>query len=135
MGLVSWLIALPFLTAMAVIFTPARHWRMIRWISFSGTGLHLVLTGVMTWQYWQAAAHDATTMKNALISKLYLVERIPWFESLGIQYFVGVDGISVAMVILTSIIIFTGVLASWNVETRTKEFFALLLTLMTGVFG
>ena len=60
---------------------------------------------------------------------------MPWFQSLGIQYFVGVDGISVAMVILTSIIIFTGVLASWNVETRTKEFFALLLTLVTGVFG
>ena len=40
-----------------------------------------------------------------------------------------------AMVILTSIIIFTGVLASWYVETRTKEFFVLLLTLVTGVFG
>ena len=60
---------------------------------------------------------------------------MPWFQSLGIQYFVGVDGISMAMVILTSIIIFTGVLASWYVETRTKEFFVLLLTLVTGVFG
>jgi len=135
MGLVSWLIAIPFLTAVAVVLTPARQWRSIRWIAASGTGLHLALTGVMTWRYWQAAGQDAAAMKGALFSKLYLVERVPWFPSLGIHYFVGVDGISVAMVMLTSIIIFTGVLASWYVETRTKEFFALLLTLVTGVFG
>jgi len=135
MGLVSWLIAIPFLTAVAVVLTPARQWRMIRWIAACGTGLHLVLTGVMTWRYWQEAAQDAAAMKGALLSKLYLVERVPWFPSLGIQYFVGVDGISVAMVLLTSIVIFTGVLASWTVQTRTKEFFALLLTLVTGVFG
>ncbi len=135
MGLLSWLIALPFLTAVAVVLTPSRHWRMIRWISAFGTGLHLVLTGVMTWRYWQEASRDAVAMSKALATKLYLVERFPWFESLGIQYYVGVDGISVAMVILTSIIIFTGVLASWYVDTRTKEFFALLLTLVTGVFG
>ena len=135
MGLVSWLIAIPFLTAVAVVLTPARQWRMIRWISAFGTGLHLVLTGVMTWRYWQVASLDVASMKTALTTKLYLVERIPWFQSMGIQYFVGVDGISVAMVILTSIIIFSGVLAGWSVETRTKEFFALLLTLVTGVFG
>jgi NADH-quinone oxidoreductase subunit M len=46
-----------------------------------------------------------------------------------------VDGISLAMIVLTSVIIFTGVLASWNVEKRTREFFALLLVLVTGVFG
>jgi NADH-quinone oxidoreductase subunit M len=48
---------------------------------------------------------------------------------------VGVDGISASMIILTAVIIFCGVLASWNVESRTKEFFALLLLLVTGVFG
>ena len=74
-------------------------------------------------------------MGAAMLTKLYLVEQVPWFRSLGIEYFVGVDGISMAMVILTSIIIFTGVLASWYVEGRAKEFFALLLTLVTGVFG
>ena len=135
MGIVSWLIALPMLTALAVIATPARRWRAIRWIAAIGTGIHLVLTAVVTLLYWHAASADAAAMKTALYTKLYLVERIAWFEPLGIQYFVGVDGISVAMVILTSIIIFTGVLASWNVETRTKEFFALLLILVTGVFG
>ncbi|HSG99320.1 MAG TPA: NADH-quinone oxidoreductase subunit M, partial [candidate division Zixibacteria bacterium] len=68
-------------------------------------------------------------------TKLYLVERVPWFASLGIDYFVGLDGMSLFMVILTSIVIFTGVLASWTVTERGKEFFALLLILVTGVFG
>ena len=135
MGLLSWLIAIPFLTALAVVATPARKWKMIRWISAVGCGIHLLLTAVMTWTYWQAAGPHVADMKTALFSKLYLVEKVPWFESLGIQYFVGVDGISVAMVILTSIVIFTGVLASWEVKERPKEFFALLLTLVTGVFG
>lgn len=135
MGLVSWLIAIPVLTMLAVVAVPARHWRMIRWISAFGCGLHLLLTAVVTYLYWQAASADIATAKTLVLSKLYLVERVPWFASLGIQYFVGVDGISMAMVILTSIVIFAGVLASWYVEIRTKEFFALLLTLVAGVFG
>jgi NADH-quinone oxidoreductase subunit M len=135
MGLVSWLIALPMITALAVVLVPARRWKMIRWIAAAGTGTHLVLTAVMTWFYWRAASPDLPAMKDALFAKLYLVERVPWFDSLGIQYLVGVDGISAAMVILTSIVIFTGVLASWYVEVRVKEFFTLLLVLVTGVFG
>jgi NADH-quinone oxidoreductase subunit M len=135
MGLASWLIAVPFLTAVAVALTPARRVRMIRWVAAVGCGIQLLLTAVLACRYWRLASPEAASMKDALLSKLYLVERVPWFPSLGIQYFVGVDGISVAMIILTSIIIFTGVLASWRVETRAKEFFALLLILVTGVFG
>lgn len=135
MGLVSSLILLPFLTALAVICVPASRWRMIRWVSVIGSGLHLVLTAFVTWRYWLAATADIAQDKGALVTKLYLVEYIPWFKSLGIQYFVGVDGISMAMVILTSIVIFAGVLASWYVDHRPKEFFVLLLVLVTGVFG
>ncbi|MDO8304054.1 MAG: NADH-quinone oxidoreductase subunit M [Sedimentisphaerales bacterium] len=135
MGLVSWLIAIPFLTTLAVVAVPERHWRAIRWISAIGCGIHLVLTAITTYIYWQAASADIMAAKTLAITKLYLVEQVPWFSSLGIQYFVGLDGISMAMVILTSLVIFTGVLASWYVDIRTKEFFALLLTLVTGVFG
>ena len=135
MGLISWLIALPFITMMVVVMIPERHWRAIRWVSACGTGLHLILTAVMVARYWHLASADLEVLKTATMTKLYMVERIPWFESLGIQYLVGVDGISAAMVILTSIIIFTGSLASWYVDVRTKEFYALLLLLVTGVFG
>jgi NADH-quinone oxidoreductase subunit M len=135
MGIVSWIVALPFLTMLAVVAVPASRYRMIRWVAAVGTGSHLILTAVLTILYRQHAADDAISLKTALLSKLYFVEQVKWFDSLGIQYLVGVDGISLSMVILTSIIIFTGVLASWYVDVRTKEFFVLLLTLVTGVFG
>ena len=54
---------------------------------------------------------------------------------LGISVELGVDGMSVLMVLLTAIIIFAGVFASWTVRVRDQEFYALLLTLVTGVFG
>lgn len=135
MGICSWLIAIPFLTMLGVVFTPAKNWKAIRWISAIGCGIHLIVTGVMTYQFWQLASPELAQISSANLTTLYLVERLPWFESLGIQYFLGVDGISVAMVILTSLIIFTGSLASWYVDVRTKEFYALLLLLVTGVFG
>jgi NADH-quinone oxidoreductase subunit M len=135
MGLVSWLIAIPFLTMLVILAVPARRWQLIRWIAAVGCGSHLILTAFVTFCYCIAMKGDSASMQTSTLTKLYLVEKVPWFESLGIQYFVGIDGISLAMVILTSIVIFAGVLASWYVETRTKEFFALLLILVTGVFG
>ncbi len=62
-------------------------------------------------------------------------EKIAWIPSLGISYSLGVDGLSVPMLLLTAVVIFTGSLVSWNIETRPREFFVLLLMLATGVFG
>ncbi|HDT15742.1 MAG TPA: NADH-quinone oxidoreductase subunit M [Firmicutes bacterium] len=66
---------------------------------------------------------------------LQFVERMEWVPALGINYFMGVNGINVALVLLTGIIITAGVLASWSITDRPKEFFILLLTLTTGVYG
>src|SRR5437762_1966482 len=62
-------------------------------------------------------------------------ERVALVPPLGINYELGVDGISLLMVLLTSIIIFAGVFASWTIATRSQEFYALLLALVTGVYG
>lgn len=62
-------------------------------------------------------------------------QRFPWYNSLNISFDIGVDGISVAMIVLTAIVIFTGIFASWEVEDQYKEFFISLIVLATGVFG
>ena len=62
-------------------------------------------------------------------------ELYPLVRALGISVELGIDGMSVLMVLLTAIIIFAGVFASWTVRVRDQEFYALLLTLVTGVFG
>ncbi len=64
----------------------------------------------------------------------FLLKR-PWIPQLGISLHVGADGISLPLVLLTGFILYTGVLISYNVNDRPKEFFCLFLILVTGVFG
>lgn len=61
--------------------------------------------------------------------------KLPWIPSLGIDYFLGADGISLTLVILTGIAAVVGILFSWNIEHRAKEFFAFYLALIGGVYG
>jgi NADH-quinone oxidoreductase subunit M len=66
---------------------------------------------------------------------LATVTKIPWVPSLHIDYFLAVDGISVTLLLLTGLASVVGVLFSWNIEHRAKEFFAFYLALIGGVYG
>ncbi len=66
---------------------------------------------------------------------LQFVERYTWIESLGAQYFVGVDGLSLPMVILTAFLGFVSVFVSWRIDIRVKEYFIWLLLLEMGILG
>lgn len=68
-------------------------------------------------------------------SGLQTIARVPWIAGLGVDYFLAVDGISLTLVILTGIAATIGVLFSWNVEHRPREFFCLYLLLLAGCFG
>jgi NADH-quinone oxidoreductase subunit M len=63
------------------------------------------------------------------------IVNLPWVPSLNIHYFLGADGISGTLVILSGIAAIAGVLFSWNIEHRANEFFALYLALIGGVYG
>ena len=63
------------------------------------------------------------------------IEKYTWLPALGISYHVGVDGMNAPLVLLTGIVMFTGVLISWGIDDRPREFFAFLFILATGVFG
>jgi len=66
---------------------------------------------------------------------LQFVEKYEWVKTFGISYFVGVEGLNAPMLLLTGIVIFTGVLTMWELTLRVKEFFIFMLALVTGVFG
>ncbi len=67
---------------------------------------------------------------------MQFTETVPWIDQLGVAYSLGVDGISLPLVLLTAIVIFAGVFASWTgIRERVKEFHVALLVLVTGVFG
>src|SRR5690606_26288796 len=63
------------------------------------------------------------------------VQRVTWVESLGISYYVGVDGLSAPMVLLTGMVAVAGVLISWRIEDRLREFMAFFMLLVAGVYG
>jgi len=72
---------------------------------------------------------------NAKSGDLQFVEKFDWVPTLGIQYFLGVDGLGLLMVLLTAIVTPLAILASWNVEDRPHVFHALVLWLQAGLFG
>ena len=73
--------------------------------------------------------------KTATLS-MQFVERTNWIPSLGIQYFLGIDGISLLLVLLTTLLGFIAILSSWEaIQTRVKEYYVFMLVLQTGMLG
>jgi len=120
LSVVAWA---PFAAAL-VIMAFARHRPLlVRWTAAIGASVPLGLAIWLSFAYDRAAAG------------FQFRESWPLVPSFGISYNLGVDGIGLVLVLLTAIILFAGVFASWTVKTRGQEFYALLLLLVTGVFG
>jgi NADH-quinone oxidoreductase subunit M len=112
---------------MIVFLFLSKGMKQIRAIMITGASALLVLaaTLVVLFIKERAASPDA---------EMLFVSSISWFAPLNIAYSVGVDGISVAMLVLSSIIVFTGVFSSWNMD-MAKEYFLWYCLLSLGVFG
>ena len=72
---------------------------------------------------------------NSASGELQFVEKHDWVPSLGIQYFLGVDGLGLLMVMLTAIVAPLSILVSWRIEDRAHIFYALVLWVQAGLFG
>ncbi|MBE2230222.1 MAG: NADH-quinone oxidoreductase subunit M [Chitinophagaceae bacterium] len=120
------LIGAPLLTALAVL--AARNKAQIKGISLAGSLVQLGLALALLFAYRQEKAAGQT-------AQLLFEQQYPLFRSLNISLHFGVDGIAVAMILLTSFVVVAGVLVSWNVEKMTKEFYFLLLLLGLGAYG
>lgn len=122
----SLLILLPLITALAVLFCSGL--KQVRTVALVGSVLQLATSFFLLKQYWQArAAGDHSPM-------LFEFNQ-PAFAPLHINYHVGVDGISIAMILLTGFIVVSGILVSWTMEKLSKEFFFLLVLLSLGAYG
>ena len=106
----------------------SRNIRQVRGVMVTGATSLLALSVWLTLYFIGERAAGNT-------SEMLLQSSVSWFPSLNICYAVGVDGISVVMLLLSSIIVFTGTFASWKLQPLTKEFFLWFTLLSTGVFG
>ena len=122
-NLLSLLIALPILGALILAFVPRQSERAIRWIALATTLVALVVSVAL----FLGFKPDAS---------MQFVERVPWIPQLGVSYYVGVDGLSILMVILTTFLMVIAIGGSWNgITQRLKEYHILFLLLEAAIIG
>ena len=106
----------------------SRNTKQIHAVMVSGASLLLALSVYLVFAFLGMRAEGNT-------AEMLFTDSFMWYAPLNIHYSVGVDGISVAMLLLSSIIVFTGTFASWQMKTDVKEFFMWFCLLSVGVFG
>ncbi len=107
----------------AVVLLPAEKKQAVKYVSA------VCSAATMGLSLYVFVAYDRA------LGGMQFVENLQWAPSLGISYINGVDGFSAPLLLLTGIVFFTGVLTMWEHDLRVKEFFAMFILLVTGVFG
>ena len=126
MNILSLFVLIPALMLLGLWI--ARNLNQVRGVMVAGSSMLLALSIWLCYYF--------VTERNAgNDAEMLLVASTPWFKPLNIAYSVGVDGISVVMLLLSSIIVFTGTFASWQLKPMTKEYFLWFTLLSTGVYG
>ncbi|MCX5776884.1 MAG: NADH-quinone oxidoreductase subunit M [Candidatus Firestonebacteria bacterium] len=114
---------LPLFGAVLILFAPKGKDNLVRWISAGITFLTMVLGFYVFYIF------------NRNTAELQLVEKASWIPSFGISYFMGLDGLSMAMLVLTPFLSFLAAVYSFNIKERVKEYFFFFLLLETGMLG
>lgn len=126
MDILSLFVVVPFLTIIGILFT--KGLKGTRVVSAVGMGIQLIMAFNLLFKYLGAR-------KAGELGEMLFIQSHMWYQSLNIHYTVGVDGIAVAMIMLTSIVVFAGVFASWMTKELPREFFISLIFLSSGVYG
>src|SRR3990170_7499837 len=121
--ILSIIVFTPIVTALLLLLIPGERKTEIRMTALAAAFFAMFLSAWVYFSYDSAAGG------------YQFMEKYAWLPVLGISYHVGVDGISAPLVLFTGVVMFTGVLISWNIDDRPREFFAFLFILATGVFG
>ena len=119
----SFIVFTPIVAGLLILLIPGGRKNEIRVTALAAGSLALILS---IWVYF---SYDID------IGGYQFVEKYSWLPQFGISYNVGIDGINAPLVLLTGIVMFTGVLISWGIDDRPREFFVFLFILATGVFG
>ena len=120
------IILIPFFAALAILFIPRNYRFVIRVVALAAT-LLTALIAVMLFLGFDAAPAGAGGYK--------FIHKVPWVESLGINYFVGVDGINVGLILMGALVAFAAACVSWEIQTNEKLYYVLLMVMTGGILG
>ena len=124
-GLLNWIIWLPVIGIAGILITPKGKDQLVRYVALITTGVTFALTLCLYANFDPSIAGMQPEFSF----------KIPWIESFNIFYSLGVDGISLPMIVLTGLLFFICILCSWTITKSVKAYFALLLMLQSSVFG
>ncbi|MER3545529.1 MAG: NADH-quinone oxidoreductase subunit M [Chloroflexota bacterium] len=115
---------LPLVGVLLILLTPRQEEQRIKTIAVATSVVTFIVSlGILRFFNWGESGFQ-------------LVERAPWIPAWGISYILGVDGISLLLVLLTTLLTAIAILSAWNaIETRIKEFYAFMLLLETSMVG
>lgn len=122
-NLLSLILWVPTLVAGLILFLPREEGRLIRWIAFLGSLIPLALS-IFLWFGFDSARPG-----------FQFEERYQWYQAINSTYHLGVDGLSLTLVLLTTLLAPISILASYSVEERIKPYMILFLLLETGMLG
>ena len=126
MSTLTYILGWPLLAAVVLAFVPRNYRFVMRLVALGATAISALLAIKM---FVMFAGAEVNT------DGYRFVQQIPWVESLGISYFVGVDGINVGLVLMGAIVAFAAACCSWSISSREKEFYILLLAMTGGILG
>ncbi|RIK23539.1 MAG: NADH-quinone oxidoreductase subunit M [Anaerolineae bacterium] len=121
----------PILFAILILMLPKERGENARMLGLAAMVLGLVLAAYVYIATYQNLPPAGTPWSETL----QFVEQHPWVPSIGLNYIVGVDGLSATLVLLTAIVGLGGVLISWSIDDRPREFYAFFMLLVAGVHG
>lgn len=124
-GMLNSILWLPIIGTLAVLFVPSHKHNYIRWVSLLATSITFMLTLVLYYLYDSSIANTAN---------VFMVKH-EWIKSFNIFYTLGVDGLSLPMVVLNGLLFLLCVLSSWHIEKKVKAYFSLMLILQSSIFG
>jgi NADH-quinone oxidoreductase subunit M len=145
----SGIVFLPLLGALLLTLVPGRQRELAKTISLAATGVVFGLTLIL-WAFyarqasdpgWPSLAARAAALRpgqpplDEAVSRQDLVVRVPWIRSFGVEYYLGVDGLNLPLVVLTAFITMLAMLASWTIDRYVRAYCILLLVLEAGMLG
>jgi NADH-quinone oxidoreductase subunit M len=145
----SAIIFIPIVAGVVILFLDAKQRDLYRGVAITAAVGVLALSAMVFFTYNNLVAAQETFVQGNMFAAdigmsagaasyanaLRFQEYIPWVGSLGISYHLGVDGLTAPMVLLTGMVTVAGVLISWRIEDRQREFFAFFMLLVAGVYG
>ena len=127
---------LPLLGGIAILFIPKEHVSAMRWTALAVAWMDLLLALVLILGYSQADVTASSPIVGTAPNGAFLYnEQFTWIASLGINYSLGVDGISLLLVTLTTLLTLVCIAASFRIEQKVKNYMAFMLLLECGIIG